>query len=94
VSYICPSCGEWVADNVYHYCTNQYYTNNPSYWNYPWYSTTVNRIVKCRKKECIYWSSERYVQNSYDLNGYCGNNSLLMDEDGKCRCFVKRNSDD
>lgn len=61
----------------------------PLYWNYP-----SNRTVKCRKKECIYWSAvSLYGSDTDRCEGYCGNYNLLMDEFGVCRCFVKDNKE-
>jgi len=89
MSYTCGRCGMYVGDNQTHYCG--YTWNCPSYWIYPPYSSypVSDRTVHCMKKECIYWSAVSHFEDNND--GRCGNKSLLMDEFGCCRCFVKNN---
>ena len=67
-------------------------TGFPYGYIYSWQPRCVARIVKCKRKDCIYWSSESAFQETE--NGYCQNNSLMLDEFGACRCFVKNKKTD
>jgi hypothetical protein len=96
MGYTCPNCGGWVGNNCVHSCTAGFHNSQQSYplWYYPWIGQqTINTVdVKCMRKDCIYWHDSGYLIEAKD--GKCSNKSLMFDEFGCCRCYVRDKKND
>jgi hypothetical protein len=94
MSYVCPNCGRYVADATYHACTgNGMNTINVDWDKLSTWKYETNYVYrnddyrpKCANDKCIY--SERALFGT--KTGMCTNKSVVIDEDGKCKSFVKR----
>lgn len=93
MGFTCYNCKRYIQDNETHYCTYtpDYTANWVDYksWLYP-YVYTANHYCDnkphCNRKDCLYHPNDRWMTDPQ----LCQNKSVIMDKDGKCISYVKR----